>query len=372
MKRVVLTTILVLFVVVGGFAQLINLSPLSEDFESLFAGIGREVAPSLQQIALAGDIVGEAELGGFPHFSLTLPGIGVTLTSGIGKSMSDPTVDWKFFLAFPELINTALAAVPDAQQYYDLTKVIFPFPSVRLGLGFGLFGGLELLFNGFAIPQMLVDTVAGMVNIPAVSNATLDIMNVGARLRKVFLRDEGLAPAISAGIGYTYAHFNVGYQFSSLTDIIGGPLDLDVVTLDLGGNFLISTLIHSVGMDFHVSKRLFLLTPFLKISPWYHWTTFTTNLDLTATAAAADEAAAGAAQTVELAANPQVSLSDLSVYVTGGLEVKLLILVLSTSVTVNLENPIVSIPKLVSTPFLELDESVLHGVTANVGIRIQL
>lgn len=363
MRKAIVAGILILAVGGGAFAQLIDLSPLAADINTLLEGIGREVAPQLQQIALSGDVMGEAELGNFPHFSLSVIGAGVTISSGIGNFMDSPDTDWKFLLAFPEIISTALAAAPEAEQYYTMTKNVFPYPALRLGLGFGIAGGFELLVNGFAIPQMIVDSVAGLVNVPAVSSAKLDIMNVGVRVRKVLLRDEGFKPAVSAAVGYTYSSFLVGYGPFSLAEILGEPIDLTVTTLNLEGELRMSTLVHSAGMDFHVSKRLFIFTPFLKISPWLQWTTFSALTDLTATAGT---------ESLQLIAEPEVNLSDLSVFITSGIELKLLILVLSTSVTLNLENPLLNVPKLLQTPFLELDEPVLNGLSVNLGLRLQI
>lgn len=377
MKRYIIVGILMLCVAGMSFSQeeqpsLINLSPLNEDFNTLFDGIGKEVIPHLQQIALSGDTFGEAELGNLPHFSISLLNAGVTISSGIGKVLDDPDTVWNFIMAFPDIISTALETLPaDIQNYYNLTKSILPYPVVNLGLGLGLIGGFELFVNGFAIPQMLIDTVAGMVGIQALENAQLDIMNVTGRLRKVLLKDEGPYPAISVGLGYNYSHFQAGYGFNSLSDLGVDPVDLGIATLDLDGNFQINTLVQSVGMDFHLSKTFLILTPFIKISPWYQWTSFSSLIDFTATATvSAGETSQD--ETIALYINPQTSVQDMSVFLTTGVELKLLILVLSTSVSMNLENPIMLIGTLLETPILELQEPIFNGIGVHVGIRLQI
>ena len=373
MRRTLLIVISVCLISGSLFAQeggdLINLEPLAADLNTMFYELGAEIMPYLHQNAFSGDIVGEAELGNAPHFSLSLIGVGATVFPGLLNFLDE--ADWKFeFMRIPDLLDIAFAASPDIKDFIQTRMAL---PGIRMGLGIGIFGGFEIFANGFffnqAITDMIVQSLLPMLGLnladdpmmgPLIDGFSLDTMNLNVKLRRVFLKDQGLIPAISLGLGYTYSHFSMEMTIPTLDTILEEPVEIPGFgNLDVAGKFGIDTLVHSIGLDFHISKRLILFTPFLIVSPRYQWMSqFTTNLQFNAFIKDTD---GNTVTEISIDKNPELSMQDLNVFITAGLELKLLILVISPSVTLNLE-----------TPLLDFEKLMFNGVSANVGIRVQI
>jgi hypothetical protein len=374
MKKRALFIFLAVLIFLGAqaSAQLVNLEPLNQDFQTLMNSIGHDVVPHMQQMVLAGDIVGEASFGNFPHFGIVLPGVGVTFGNGIATALSDPDPDlWKFnLLPFPTLIASALGSDQTTKDVFNFAQGAFPYPSVRVGFGIGLGGGFEVLLNGMYLPQSLVDAGLNLIETSATGPIhtlapQVSVIDAGGVLRKVLIKDKGLfRPSVSIGAGYNYASFRLGANISSLYDLTKSKIEIPGLgNLDLTGKIDIKADVNSAGIDFHVSKRLLIFTPYMKFATWYQQSTYDALTAFKATVTS------GTTKITEqtLQAHPQYTVKSISTFLTGGLEVKLLFIILNASVTLDMENPIVDVKELSLSGV-----KGLNGISVNTGLRIQL
>jgi hypothetical protein len=106
--------------------------------------------------------------------------------------------------------------------------------------------------------------------------ATLNYLMVGGDFRYALLREEGWKPTISVGIGFTYT--KVGLKSS-----IGEDTDVDISSLGTGYSGS-SLTIEAPELDFsmdnktldfkiQVSKKIFIITPYLGLGASYGWST---------------------------------------------------------------------------------------------------
>lgn len=376
MKKFPALMILILFAAVPLLSaqSLIDLAPFQTDFQALMTSIGREIVPNLQAIALSGDVLGEASLD---HFTFTLLGVGVNLANGVGKILAPGAYDWQFVLPLSSLVQTALSGIGAVgANAVEAARSVVPFPALRFALGFPVWGGFELLGSGFWIPQAATDLLVSLLE-PSGSGTVsglhprFSILNFGVKARKVFLTDRDWTPAVSAALGYVYSDVGLGVSLDSLSALAGQPIDVaGIGTLDMSGKLDFHTFVHSAGLDFHVSKRLAVFTPFLKLSTWYQYASFVSGADMTATVTPSQTGAAAISLPLETATD--LVVSDISFLMTTGLELRLLYLVISPSVTIDFDDPIVSLrdPSLDLATF-KLAGVQLNGIAFNLGIRLQ-
>jgi hypothetical protein len=372
-KRWLVVVLLLAAVVPSLFAQsLIDMAPLKTDFEALMTSIGREVVPNLQQIALSGDVLGEASLD---HFTFTLLAAGVTLGNGMGKILAPGAYAWEFVLPLSSLVQTAISGTNSTvQSLYGASQSVFPYPAIRFGFGLPIWAGFEFIANGFVIPQFVTDLVlplvdpmtGGMIN---ALKPQFSIINVGGKVRKVFLADKDWSPAFSVALGYAYSDVVLATSFDSIAKVTG-PIEIPGVgTLDASGTMGFHTTVHSAGLDFHLSKRLFVFTPFLKLSTWYQYSSFVSSALMKATVTPSTSGVDPISLNLDTDTN--LVISDVSVLLTGGMEINLVYVVISPSVTIDFDNPIVTVP---GNFFVNFNPAGLefNGISFNIGIRLVL
>jgi len=275
MKRMIVVVLLAGMLVSVAGAQ--DLNGFADDFEALVTGITRDVAPNLQMAALSGTIVADASID---TFMLFLPGVGVTMSGGLGTIMEPGAHTWST-ISLPSVIDAVVTDAGTKDLLKTLEYGIFPYPMLKLGAGFAIGKGFDVIVSGMYLPAALTDFGLGFAG-DAISGLgiTLETLNIGATVRKVILKDSGPMPALSLGALYNYGSFTFGVASMSLAALADGGVDVGGMTLDLTGTMGFETSVHNFGLELHASKRLLFFTPYAKLSGIYQYavTNGTTNL----------------------------------------------------------------------------------------------
>lgn len=380
--------LLLLLVATFGFGQTINLGELNADIQTLFTSIGRDVSPSLHQMAVSGfDSVGEARLSGWTRFYLTPLSVGISSFNGIAKVLaSDNPDDWQFTLvSIPDLIKDSAAAEQTAANAYDMLTTKFMFlPSFRLGFGFPLPWDLELLVNGFYTPPALIDWGLNLAMSSLPNNkidlkalqAHIDMFTLGGTVRKIILNDNNdfWRPALSIGASYVYSSTSLGADNFSL-DAVGVEVGPDQTggmgTLAMSGKLGFQASTQAVGAVVHVSKNLlWFFTPFAKAAAYYHISDYQSTFQVHAIVDPQEPTGIpnDPANNIEENLDSPVKLvsQDVSIILSGGFELKIPLLVLFFAASLDMEQPIIDIQSFAINGF------ALNGVAANIGIRLQI
>ncbi|RKX83326.1 MAG: hypothetical protein DRP57_08125 [Spirochaetes bacterium] len=307
-----------------------DLKPLGNDLSAVLDGFGKEILPNIAQSSLSGTGIGEAEIGDFPHMFFALSG-GAVLSHGIGTFIDKDNTNFELLNVYG-LINTALEnADQNVQNLYTTSKTFFPYPNYRLSIGFGTVYGIESIVTFAILPQGLVDFGTGLANITGI---TLNSFNGGIRLRKVLLSDTGGFPAVSFGAGYSYSSFNAGYSLKNFSQ------PMSSFTLNLEGSLNMAAAVHSAGFDLGISKKFFVFIPFLKTSAWYQWADYkgtVKGFDAVVVNTDGNEITRYSKQ-VSTDPGALYALHNLSLLLTGGLEIKLGGFALTASAVFNPSN----------------------------------
>jgi hypothetical protein len=159
------------------------------------------------------------------------------------------------------------ASIPAGMEF--LTAYGIPLPAFTIDARIGGFGipfdiGLKV---GYIPPD--AKGLLGAVHV--------DFLLAGADFRLGLLKDQGLSPALSVGVGYTYFQGTVG-----LAGVITGATDLDITTLMNFAGYGGAHTLHftdpalTFGWQSNVieakvqlSKQLFLFTPHVGLSAAY-------------------------------------------------------------------------------------------------------
>lgn len=365
---------------------LINLAPFSRDLNRFFGGIGEQVTNNFHQTAFASDIIGTAHLGNFPHFTLSFLSVGVTLGPGIAETLNPDVVppdEWEFSL-FPlsGLTDTLMADNEEGQDYIDIATNLFAYPSLSFAVGFGVVRDVDIIVRGFYLPSSFMGFIGDQTGVKELDYVQVEGMNIGGKIRKTFIRDQGWRPAFSIGLGYIYSYLRLGID--DITEFLPETLELaEGQEMALSGNVSYDSNVHTFGMDFHFSKNLFVITPFFKISPYFHITNFTLSTELNADLVVdGNETSLG---NIKAGATTDYSLSgeksyayisdnvDLSLLFTPGLEINLFVLILHASMTINLESPVLNISEIGSiNEITDIAALRFNGIGANIGFRLQI
>ncbi len=309
MKRVLFFLFGILFVLFLGapiFSQ--DFTLLEKDFSSLLEQFGKQVAPSIFQSSVSGSGMGEAELGGFPHFYVSST-LGAVFSHGVGNLLDNSNYE---LLNVSGLVDAALGNNSSLQGVLDTIKTFLPYPNGRISLGIGVAGGWEFQLLFAIFPQFITDAISGMVGLE--NTLTFNSLNAGVRLRKVLISDMGGFPAVSLGVGYTFSNLNIGYVLPSLNQT-GEGFDLSLTSSKLA----IEETVHSVGINLAVSKRFFIFIPFIGMDAWYQFNTYKANItDLKATVNVS-----GTEKVYNFEPSASYGITDLSFLASGGLEIKL-------------------------------------------------
>jgi len=299
----------------GGFAGAQDLRPLGTDMGTLLTGFGESIMPNLQQNVLSDDGIGAASMGK-SRFFVALEG-GATFGSPglLAPLAQSPT---PFQLIDVNGLITNFVTDPTASSYISKIESMgyFPYPDTKVVVGVKPAYGIEIIGTFAILPQGLTDFATGLASLGS-AGIQLSTLSASLHVRKVLIEDAGGFPAVSVGAGYAYTSFHAGYTLPNQTQTISGGY-----TLTYGGPITLDSRLNTAGVDLTLSKRFLVFTPFVQVSPWYQWSTFTGSMDLSGvTLTSGGVPVAG----VILPTSPAITLSlnNLSFVVSGGVEVNL-------------------------------------------------
>ena len=257
MKKWIVVLVAIVGCAVAASAQ--DLRPVGADLSTLLGGLGQSVITNLQQAVLSDNGVGVASLGNH-HFYFGMS-VGAALSHGLLGFVNNPG---EFqVLDINGLITNNLPS--SLSSYYSAAQSFFPDPNLKVTLGVRLLAGIEVFGIFSIVPEALPDAF--------VQNVTFNSLTAGVLVRKVLIEDSGYAPAISLGVGYTYANLNAGYSINNFSQNLSGS------TLTLGGNLKMGWTLNTAGLELDVSKRLLIFVPYVKFMPWYQWASFSGSID---------------------------------------------------------------------------------------------
>ena len=270
MKRFIVVVAILVLVTAGLSAQ--DLSGLGRDFEVVIEELGASLLPDLTQSAIWGQYPGLASYADQSNFFLTLS-LGAILTDGLLGFVDD---DEAFtVLNVPNLFRGILTSAGDERltSLFEGMKTFFPVPVSRTSFGFTLPGEVEAMVGVGGFPQFVTGWVGGLTGADSLK---LSMLHVGTKVRKGILSDTGRFPALSIGGGYSYSGFTVGYDLAALGEGTGGygQVQVGLGELNVKGELLMRSRVHTFGLDFQASKALGFFVPYVGISPYYHLASF--------------------------------------------------------------------------------------------------
>ena len=319
---------------------------------ALMTSIGTDIAPQLLQATLAGDIVGEAAFAGdFPHGSITFPAIGADFGNGIATVLNDSSHHWEFVSPMPTLIQNAVGS----SDGYKATRQIFPYPNLSFGVGFGIVKGFEILASGIYIPQALTSPLFGSLSSGStISGVNFSATSIVVKLRKVLFYDRGGFPAMSLALGGAYGKVDLGASVN-LNQNIGGNENLTLV-----GPASFDTQVYGVGLEFAISKKLPVITPFANVGVWYRHAIVTSNIDMNTTIT---DSSTSSSVSSAITSSPTATDDGVDARVGGGLEIRIFALILHLSASLDMENPLLNIQSL------SLTGISANGLSLSAGLR---
>ena len=277
MKRIAAIAFLAFFLIAGAFAQ--DITFLGDDFEALIDGMGQELLPSLEQLSIWNQFPGMASFPEDSNFFLTLSN-GALLTGGI-LTFVTPDSDAFEVLDVGGLIEGILtdAGLTGATSFYNNSKQFFALPISRTAIGVRVPGDLEAMVDVAGFPQFATGLIGGWVGAESLKAS---LFHVGTRVRKGLLKDAGVFPALSIGVGYGYSGLTLGYDLGSISpegaDPTYGQVGLGAWELNIKGELLVQSRVHSFGLDIHTSKQFGAFVPFLGLSPYFSIASFGGNV----------------------------------------------------------------------------------------------
>jgi hypothetical protein len=222
------------------------------EFQTAFEQFATAVSCTLASTATSGLNWSPAYIGQFPHF-----GVGVTLGATLMPwTAAKPVFD--------------MLGVPIPTQLSFGGSAGIPLPALAVDARIGGFGipfdiGLKVGF----IPQQL--------HVYFVGGVKADYFSAGGDVRLAILKDKGLTPALSVGVGYSYMKGSIGMAVPELT-----TRTVDITTyMSLAGypgtySFTFNQPVLTFGWQSNVieakvqlSKHVLFLTPNIGLSAAY-------------------------------------------------------------------------------------------------------
>lgn len=354
MKRIVVAVLSFCMLISVTSAQ--DLNGFANDFEALIVGVTRDVAPNLQMTALSGNVVGDATIDRFMFF---IPAIGVTITDGLGSVLVPGERDWEFLIPMPSIITQVVDDEAMTDNIEAIEGRFFPYPTLKLGVGFGLGHGFDAIISGMYIPAAITKTIleqaGGDIGTQGIS---FDTYNIGVEIRKTVMKDEGFKPALSLGMLYNFAGLNLEVGTLSLAKLTDGGIEVGEDKLDLTGSMSFNTAVHNFGFDLHASKHLLFFMPYAKFTGVYQIAETKGDVDMTAPLG-------DTMDQLKIRTNPVVQIANFSSLVTFGFELNLFAFIFNANAVVDLARAELDISDFSLTGITG------QGVTGNIGFRWQ-
>ncbi|HUI68934.1 MAG TPA: hypothetical protein VL354_00350 [Spirochaetia bacterium] len=241
MKKLLIVAGLFVFVVAGAFAFQFS------DFQAAFQTFADKTASALPLEASVGLNWSDAYIGQFPHF-------------GLGATLGAATLPYS---AIEGAINTfSPSGLPSDVSFLKTLGVPVPAYTFDLRIG-GFVWPFDIGFKfGYLPPNAL----------SAFSNVSADYLLLGGDIRYALVKDQGWAPGISLGVGYTYMRGNV-----SVPGVFSG--NIQIANVQAGSNTYYLQFTNPslnmfwnsnvIDLKIQVSKNLFIITPFVGLGVSY-------------------------------------------------------------------------------------------------------
>ena len=239
MKRTLVVSVLILFVAASG-AFALSFS----QFQGAFQGFAGDVASTLPLESSVGLNWSDAYIGQL---------VGVPPHFGLGVTVGAATIPVS---AIQNVLNAVGASVPSF-----LSGAGLPFPSYTID---ARIGGFILPFDiGLKFGYLPPNTLSSL----GLNNYQADYLVLGADFRYALLKDEGVMPGLSVGVGYTYMRGNF-----AIPGLLSGNIPVASVKFPDGSTHNLS--FSNPSVDFvwgssvvdakvQLSKTLLFLTPYI-------------------------------------------------------------------------------------------------------------
>lgn len=267
MKKSIIIFILVFFIIFNLFSQ--DLSGIGEDLEKFLNELGSEILPNMQQNELSGGGVWSADFNNDRKWFLSMS-TGVNFSDGLFSFLEPDSDIFQNFEVY-DFVQDALNEAPSIfNDNFRKFQDFFPYPNARIAGGFNFLWNTDVIILFSFWPGGLTKAIAEKAGIPGFE---LSSLNLGIRIRKVLLEDHLAFPAISLGIGYTFANFHTAYDFPPFPQPWDNN-DPPVTIMELDGKLAMDTILNTVGLNLTVSKKIGIFVPFGGVSAWYQWAKF--------------------------------------------------------------------------------------------------
>jgi hypothetical protein len=248
MKRIALILIIGVLAVAMAPAQSVDIAAFQTQFETFATAVAGTLASTA---TLTGLNWAPAYIGQIPHF-----GLGVSVGAGLIPYAAVAPIFTLLGVQLPSNLSMLTSygiPLPGAAVDFRLGGLILPFD---IGVKFG-----------YIPPEVQ----------KALGNLQIQYLMAGGDVRLALLKDEGLMPALSVGVGYTFFKGNIGLSNILPGDTVidvtsemntagyAGPHTLRISSPDLGFNWQSNVLEAKV----QVSKKLLILVPTVGLSAAY-------------------------------------------------------------------------------------------------------
>ena len=224
----------------------LSLLGFGTDFHTFAQQLGDEMLPDLRSAAVSGMGLESAGSFPFPHISVALSA-GSVLSSGL-FSFVDKNPSPFSLLDFNALANAALSGSSTLQNLYSGMKSFFPYPVTRIGIGLGSIAGFDTQLQFAIWPEGFTDAIMSAAKVSGLKFSTFD---AGFRLRRILIPEQSVTPGLSVSFGYVLSDFYLNYNLGS-----AGTVDMNGTNFTFSGSLVAESIIHSLGADFMVYKKL--------------------------------------------------------------------------------------------------------------------
>jgi len=234
----------------------LDLTVLGTDFRAFAQQLGEEMLPDLRSAAVSGMGLEGAGSAPFPKLSVSLSA-GTVFSTGLFSFVDTYPFS---LLDFDALANSALSGSSSLKGLYSGMKSFFPYPVTRIGIGLGSVAGFDTQVQFAILPEFLTDAITRSANVSGLKFSTL---NAGFKLRRTLIPEQSVIPGVSVSFGYIYSNVSFSYDLSK-----AGTVTMSSIPLTFSGNIVILSVIHSLGADFTVYKKLGIVKLFGGVSLW--------------------------------------------------------------------------------------------------------
>lgn len=341
-------------------AKSANAAALGADIVALLQSVGKEVAPDLHLAALsAQSLDGET----VKKLNLALE-CGFASSDGFGKALKAGATQWSFDESLPSIVQQATASrLSSIGADLANDRDSYAYQSYKFGVAVPLPMGFEIVADGLYLPKALCSWALDNYAPSYLSGLDLSYSSIALNVkgRRLLLKDEGLVPAVIAGVGLAYAGTDGWASTESLASAAGATIKTSSGgSVNASGSCAIGTSSFGGGVDLVVSKRLLCMAPYAKLSAYYCASEFRATPAITVSATSAS----GKSESYEVSEAVSVKSSGLAFLATGGIDLHFGAAMLCASATIE--------PASFSVAQASDGKTALNGISFSFGLGLGL